>query len=192
MARRYHYSVVILAEYLRRHFRSTYVRMYVHTDVGMYAHTYACDFLFQTVRVKNNRRLRICSLSYTFYMWTKTRKKMFCFNDKHFIIENNLLKFITLFFTRQNIVILESKMSVYNVQCSINRNCMPPINTVLQNGLPMLPQRPVFYSISLSPGVNMYGACSPLRSPPGLNTLWCLEEWRGEQRIFTPVKKYHF
>jgi hypothetical protein len=27
------------------------------------------------------------------------------------------------------------------------------------------------------------GKCSPLRSPPGVNTLYSLEEWRGEQRI---------
>jgi hypothetical protein len=27
------------------------------------------------------------------------------------------------------------------------------------------------------------GECSPLRSPPGVNSLYCLEEWRGEQRI---------
>jgi hypothetical protein len=28
-----------------------------------------------------------------------------------------------------------------------------------------------------------YGECSPLPKPPGVNTLKCLEEWRGEQRI---------
>jgi hypothetical protein len=30
------------------------------------------------------------------------------------------------------------------------------------------------------------GECSPLCSPPGVNTLYCLEEWRGEQRISPP------
>jgi hypothetical protein len=37
-------------------------------------------------------------------------------------------------------------------------------------------------------GVNFvtYGECSPLRSPPGVNTLYCLEEQRGEQRISPP------
>jgi hypothetical protein len=30
------------------------------------------------------------------------------------------------------------------------------------------------------------GKCSPLRSPPGVNTHYCLEEWRGEQRISPP------
>jgi hypothetical protein len=28
--------------------------------------------------------------------------------------------------------------------------------------------------------------CSPLHSPPGVNTLYCLEEWRGKQRISPP------
>jgi hypothetical protein len=27
---------------------------------------------------------------------------------------------------------------------------------------------------------------SPIRSPPGVNTLYCLEEWRGKQRISPP------
>jgi hypothetical protein len=28
--------------------------------------------------------------------------------------------------------------------------------------------------------------CSPLRSPLGVNTLYCLDEWRGEHRILPP------
>jgi hypothetical protein len=47
------------------------------------------------------------------------------------------------------------------------------------------------------PGVKFVpqGECSPHCSPPGVNTLYCLEEWRGEQRIsplrdnFTPSGK---
>jgi hypothetical protein len=34
------------------------------------------------------------------------------------------------------------------------------------------------------------GKCSPLRSPPGVNTLYCLEEWRGEQRISPSVDTF--
>jgi hypothetical protein len=30
------------------------------------------------------------------------------------------------------------------------------------------------------------GECSPLCSPPGVNALYCLEEWRGEHRLSPP------
>jgi hypothetical protein len=30
------------------------------------------------------------------------------------------------------------------------------------------------------------GKCSPLRSPPRVNTPYCLQEWKGEQRISPP------
>jgi hypothetical protein len=33
--------------------------------------------------------------------------------------------------------------------------------------------------------------CSPLRSPPGVNTPNYLEEWRGEQRIYPPRGYLH-
>jgi hypothetical protein len=60
--------------------------------------------------------------------------------------------------------------------------------------------RPVFNNMvcpqgwSLPLGVNLahrgelcpLGECSPLCSPPGVNTLYCLEEWRAEQRISPP------
>jgi hypothetical protein len=35
------------------------------------------------------------------------------------------------------------------------------------------------------------GECSPLHSPPVVNTLYCLEEWRGKQRISPPRDKVH-
>jgi hypothetical protein len=31
---------------------------------------------------------------------------------------------------------------------------------------------------------------TPLCSPPGVNTLYCLEEWRGEQRISPPGENF--
>jgi hypothetical protein len=42
--------------------------------------------------------------------------------------------------------------------------------------------------VNLTPGVNFVpeGECSPLRSSPGVNTLHCLEVWRGKQRISPP------
>jgi hypothetical protein len=53
-----------------------------------------------------------------------------------------------------------------------------------------------FNNMSMPPGVIFVplGEYSPLCSPPmyiGLNTLHCLEEWRGEQSIFTPTGQLH-
>jgi hypothetical protein len=47
-------------------------------------------------------------------------------------------------------------------------------------------QRPVFNNMSLPLGVKFAhkGQSSPLSSPPPGKTHYCLEEWRGEQRIF--------
>jgi hypothetical protein len=36
-----------------------------------------------------------------------------------------------------------------------------------------------------------YGECSPFCSPAGMNTLHCLEEWRGKQRISLLGDKVH-
>jgi hypothetical protein len=52
-----------------------------------------------------------------------------------------------------------------------------------------------FLTSPLAPGDNFaprgelcpQGWSSPLRSPAGVNTLYCLEEWRGEQRISSPL-----
>jgi hypothetical protein len=52
-----------------------------------------------------------------------------------------------------------------------------------------------FFTSSMAPRGEIFlpGGCSPLRSPPGVNTLYCLEEWRSKQRIsplgiFSPPK----
>jgi hypothetical protein len=44
---------------------------------------------------------------------------------------------------------------------------------------------PRAHRVNLAPRgeIGPLGDCSPLCSPPGVNTLHCLEEWRGEQRI---------
>jgi hypothetical protein len=44
-----------------------------------------------------------------------------------------------------------------------------------------------FLTSPLAPRGESCLLCSPLRSSPGVNTLYCLEEWRGEQGITSPV-----
>jgi hypothetical protein len=43
-------------------------------------------------------------------------------------------------------------------------------------------------AVNLAPRGEIWplGECSPLCSPPGVNTLYCLEEWRGKHRISPP------
>jgi hypothetical protein len=76
---------------------------------------------------------------------------------------------------------------------------MPYENGGRKTSLKHALQRPVFNNIvfpsgyTWPPGVNLAprgdnseGECSPLRSPPGVNTLYWLEEWRGKLRISPP------
>jgi hypothetical protein len=42
--------------------------------------------------------------------------------------------------------------------------------------------------LNFTPGPQ--GCISPLGAPPGVNTIYCLKEWRGEQRISPPGDKF--
>jgi hypothetical protein len=52
--------------------------------------------------------------------------------------------------------------------------------------------RPVFNYMVCPQGLKFasYLEFSPLRSPPGVNTLYCLEESRGDQRISPPEDNF--
>jgi hypothetical protein len=81
---------------------------------------------------------------------------------------------------------------------AVQADPLPPAQvSILLCTLLQVPPRGQFLTTWFAPGVKFaprvehgpwselcpQGKCSPLRSPPGVNTLYCLEDWRGKQRI---------